>query len=389
MRQSILLPALAGLAFAAPRPQGIDFSAIDSAPVAALVGPPATVASQNPTTIYNALAAASSVAAAVSTAPVASIVATTKRRRQIDVNAACAPQPDGYGPAVRNPDTDSAFLAYQPFATTAKSAAAPFPYSTSFQNLQGSSQMNTYMGLYTLKSYDVAQCTAYCDAAAGCLGVNIYFERDPTINPAAACPNPASFTNIKCTLWGSAVTAASATNMGQWRGPNDANGQAFHVVIAGSNGYSKPQPPPSQTGYTGPTALPGAIDVTTMTVNGKQKNVYIGAKYFNQPYDASVCASLCSATTADNKATAQKKYMPGSPSGEHDGTYQACNFYDAYLLSSNGVPQGLYCALYTDPIPASYATMTQVKNNKGDTYTVSNSYSYSLTAQDRGTVATS
>ena len=80
------------------------------------------------TLTYNTVAAASSAAAAIATAP-----ATPNRRdfeerdivddiiesrdlidlesRQIDVNAPCAPQPDGYGPVTNHPDTAAAFLA--------------------------------------------------------------------------------------------------------------------------------------------------------------------------------------------------------------------------------------------------------------------------------------
>ena len=89
--------------------------------------------------------------------------------------------------------------------------------------------MNTYLGLYTLQSYDTIKCQELCDSATACYGINIYFERDPSVNPAAGCDNPASITNIKCTLWGSQVSGDAATNTGQWR-------DSFHVVIAGSNG---------------------------------------------------------------------------------------------------------------------------------------------------------
>lgn len=54
-------------------------------------------------------------------------------------------------------------------------------------------------------------------------------ERDPKWDPTDACPNPASITNYKCTLWGSAVTEQTATNVGQWR-------NQFHVGVTGSNG---------------------------------------------------------------------------------------------------------------------------------------------------------
>lgn len=96
-------------------------------------------------------------------------------------------------------------------------------------NLQASSNADTYLGLYTLETYDTLKCSELCDAVDSCTAFNIYFERDPTVNPAAACPNPPSLTNIKCTLWGANVTTETANNFGQYR-------RDFHVVIAGSNG---------------------------------------------------------------------------------------------------------------------------------------------------------
>ena len=95
--------------------------------------------------------------------------------------------------------------------------------------MNGSTQQNTYMGLYTMQTFDTVKCQQYCDNAPSCYAINVYMERDPSVDPADTCPNPPSITNFKCTLWGSFVTADSATNTGQWR-------NQFHVVIAGSNG---------------------------------------------------------------------------------------------------------------------------------------------------------
>lgn len=85
------------------------------------------------------------------------------------------------------------------------------------------------MGLHTFDTYDPAACQALCDAADLCTAFNIYFERDPTVNPADNCRDPPSVTNIKCTLWGSRLTPETAVNAGQLR-------EDFHVVITGSNG---------------------------------------------------------------------------------------------------------------------------------------------------------
>lgn len=87
------------------------------------------------------------------------------------------------------------------------------------------------MGLYTLMSYNTTQCAGYCNSTTGCEAINIYFERDPVVNPGPNCPNPPASTNIKCTLWGSPVSAATATNEGQYR-------DQFEVVIAGSDGFN-------------------------------------------------------------------------------------------------------------------------------------------------------
>ena len=82
---------------------------------------------------------------------------------------------------------------------------------------------------YTLKSYNTIQCQQYCDSASGCTAFNVYFERDPSVDPGNGCDDPASTVNIKCVLWGLPITADTATNRGQWR-------DNFEVVIAGSNG---------------------------------------------------------------------------------------------------------------------------------------------------------
>lgn len=116
--------------------------------------------------------------------------------------------------------------------STARNAPTPQGYTLSFVDLDASSNAYSYMGLYTLKSYDTIKCQELCDAADLCTAFNIYMERDPTVKPADECPNPPSFTNIKCTLWGSGVTPETAKNKGQYR-------RDFHVVITASNGETQ------------------------------------------------------------------------------------------------------------------------------------------------------
>ncbi|KAL8735393.1 MAG: hypothetical protein Q9166_000938 [cf. Caloplaca sp. 2 TL-2023] len=354
MRSTCLVAALAGLAYAAPKPspQFINFDEIDSAEVPSITGPAPESVSEPVTYSENA-------AKADAAAEVTEDLSSPSKRSLVarGVNDPCSPQPNGFGPKPET-DSDTAFLAFQTFADTANNAPTPQGYQLSFANKQASVQANSYMGLYTFKTYDTIKCQQLCDAANLCTAFNIYFERDPTLAPAEACPNPAAFTNIKCTLWGSGVTPESAKNKGQYR-------RDFHVVIAGSNGYTKNNPPDAQPGFTGPTQFGGAINAP---------NSYIGQKYFPGVYDAGQCAGACQANTAYNKRHPRA-----------DGTYDACNFYNVYLLSKNNVPEGTYCSLYTKPWEKKYST-NYGQYRGSDYYSVSSSYGYTLAPQDAGHV---
>jgi hypothetical protein len=61
------------------------------------------------------------------------------------------------------------------------------------------------------------------------------------------------------------------------------------------------------------------------------------------------------------------------------GTQPACTFFDAFVISKNGVPQGLYCTFYNTTYGPEDATNYGQTNNNGDRYTVSESYAYTLT----------
>jgi hypothetical protein len=95
----------------------------------------------------------------------------------------------------------------------------PAGYTLAFQDLQASSQIRRYLGYVNLDSYDVDECAAYCNRKDNCVAFNIYYERDPTVDPnEALCPNPPSLTNIKCVRWGLPVSEDTAKNIGQRRG---------------------------------------------------------------------------------------------------------------------------------------------------------------------------
>lgn len=115
--------------------------------------------------------------------------------------------------------------------SAARAAGTPSGYKQEFVDADGSTQQIGYLTYKNIDdgTYNVQQCADFCDSEKFCLGFNIYYERDPSINPAAACPDPAPITNVKCSIYGYPVAKGSATNNGQWR-------QDFHVVIAGSNG---------------------------------------------------------------------------------------------------------------------------------------------------------
>ncbi|KAL8720270.1 MAG: hypothetical protein Q9225_002838 [Loekoesia sp. 1 TL-2023] len=282
MRSACILSALVAIAGAAPAPspQLIDLAAIDAAPDPVLVSAPLDVVSDTP----------------------------SKKRDVIPVkrDGNCAVQPAGSGP-VPTPDTAEAFSANQDLQAIATNAPTPDGYSQAFSNKDGSLSASKYMGLHTLKSFDTLGCASLCDQANDCEAFNMYIERDPSVDPNANdCPNPPSTTNYKCTLWGAPVVAEEATNRGQWR-------DSFHVVITGSNGYNKASPPDPIDGFTGPTALGGAINAPLD--NGK--NTYLGYKYYpfsqSQGYTPSSCAAACNAQTAYN-----------SRHPNADGTYAKC-----------------------------------------------------------------
>ena len=65
--------------------------------------------------------------------------------------------------------------------------------------------------------------------------VNIYVQRDPSVSPGPACPNPIAVFNVICALYSEPIPSSACTNVGQYIGPEDTNGDAFRVAIRGSN----------------------------------------------------------------------------------------------------------------------------------------------------------
>ncbi|KAI9641482.1 hypothetical protein NHQ30_010290 [Ciborinia camelliae] len=387
---TVLIAGFAALVAAIPAPQNIDFNQVNAAAPPAYKGPDYSATKQTITVNNDAgYAKATALATAKATAlqnnkrgggygaakPTTSACTTSAAQATSAPAApaapaapsvACAVQPDGYGPKVQ-PDTTDAFLAYPEFASESKNCVTPSGYEQTFVDLNAAVSANTYLGLTTFTSYDVAQCGKLCDNTNLCTGFNIYVERDPSVDPGDDCPNPASITNYKCTLWGSGVDKASATNQGQWR-------DQFQVVITGSNGYSKTVSP-SQPGYS-----QSGWDTPKQCGDGGHKahshpNTCLGQSFFPGPYNPGVCATYAKAQNAKNLSLVSW-WMQMVYQFLNYAPYK-CKFFNAYLLSKDGQPQGTYCSLFAQsysPSQATYSPGVQA----GSTWSISQSFSFDI-----------
>jgi len=354
MRYAFAASAILGAVAAAPQLINID-AALD-VPTPTVLGPELAAATPNAIS-YNPVVASASAAAVIQT-------------EGVNKRDGCAVQPGGAGPL---PGSGSVADYTDPngiLRQNAQGAATPAGYTQSFKDKTGSSQQIGYLTYKNIDSgkYDVQACADFCDSEKYCLGFNIYYERDPSMDPAAACPNPVPITNVKCSIYGYNVAEKAATNQGQWRGPQDANGESFNVVIVGSNGYSKNSKSlPKLADFNDGVALPAAINAP---LDGGH-DTYAGMKLFNNnPYDPSLCAAACESQTAYNKKYPAK-----------DGSYKTCNFFTSYVLTQNDIPLGTYCAFYTRSWDPSYATNTGYYYGQ-DVYKVVYADSYALTTVD-------
>ncbi|PNS16124.1 hypothetical protein CAC42_4525 [Sphaceloma murrayae] len=348
--------AIAGLvasvsAAPAPVPQDIDFDLVYALPnpsSSVALGVTAQVVTYDPTSVVK------DAIPQITQDPHNDEPSAAVRKR-----AACKAQPAGAKGAPTVADDPASFKNSTALADAALKAVTPAGYTQTFKNLQASNNAYGYMGYSTLDSYDTQTCANRCSKINGCMSFNIYFERDPSVEPASACPNPPSVTMIKCVYWGGPVTTDNANNNGQWR-------NKFQVVIAGSNGYQNNSivTPP---GYNDPTYLNNAAINAPLDSFGFDS--YMGVALFNSgPFDIKLCADACSLKSQYNRD------HPAS-----DGTpVTTCQFFNTYILyinqSSNA--QGQYCAMYSQSWPEKYAV------NKGQTrgydkFLIQNSYSVS------------
>lgn len=136
-------------------------------------------------------------------------------------------------------------------------------------------------------------------------------------------------------------------------------------------GYTKPASAKPINKFTGPVALPGAINEPSGAKSYIRTQTFKTSGYFMPE----LCASGCETMTAYN-----------SRHRKPDGTYVPCNFFNAYVLTTNGVGEATVCAYYTKEWSSEYAV------NKGqwrgaDFYGVTNSFSYALATPDLGGTA--
>lgn len=356
MAGAVALPA------AAPDLDADFLAAILAAPTPKTLGPEpdvysSTVVSYNPTTVTAV------VQSTITPDPTADAV----KKRSVSPADKCAsngwdccPLPTG---TLAVPDTAAAFTTYAAYASLATGASTPSNYQQAFSNLNGATQQVGYRGVFTLDSYDPSVCAAKCDADSDCQAFNIYIERDPVLRPDYdVCQNPDATANIKCTLYGYPVHAETATNAGQYQGQ-------FQILVAASNGYNKPYTAPTLDNFNAPVGpLNGAIE---------DSHYYLYELYNDGPFSPASCAKGCQANTAWNKAHAN-----------NDGTYTACNFFNAYILYRDNNPVGTVCSYYSADIADPASKATNVGQYQGDVHvTVGESYTYTLTTQDNGGVS--
>lgn len=149
--------------------------------------------------------------------------------------------------------------------------------------------------------------------------------------------------------------------------------EQFHVVITGSNGYSR-------SSFAVPSPVTGfqlAQNLSGKAITAAAKSTFLGSEYFVGPYDASICGDYARAQTQANKADAQSK-------GLH--SYQPCNLFNAYYVYKNKYAQGTYCQLFNANIDGVKASGYADTTYNGDVYSVGASYTWSLSPQDAGTL---
>jgi hypothetical protein len=290
-------------------------------------------------------------------------------RRGLEARTACDPQATIANYYSVNVDSYSAFKADPTISSVAVAAPTPSGYTQNFQNLGGASNALGYLGYAVVNKgktgYDVNWCANKCNAIAGCSSFNIYFERAPTQEPGGTCRNPTAFANIKCSFWGSGLTAdTTKQNQGQYQAD-------FQVAIAGSNGYTSWKLGGAIPDYGTPQSLnTSAMNAPLNDCAGTY--TYLGYKLFQDgPYNPLLCAAACDTQTQYNLANPPKTGKPVK-----------CAAFGSYILTmtnkTGSYQQGQMCTLYTsfwDKVNAK--NVVSYDDRIGAKYTYSYSFFYS------------
>nr|POF02218.1 hypothetical protein CFP56_65483 [Quercus suber] len=289
-------------------------------------------------------------------------------KRDLDRRTACAPQATISNYYKVNVDSYSSFKADSTIASVALAAPTPSGYFANFKNAVGANSAYSYLGYAIVNGgktgYDTAWCANKCNAISGCVSFNIYFERDPIVEPGSGCTNPAAFANIKCSFWGAGLDKSTATNYGQYQAQ-------FQVGIAGSNAYTSYKLGGPIDGWSSPLSL------NTSAMNAPLRDcadtwTYMGYKIFQAgPFNPLLCSAACDSQTAYNLAN------PPST-----GKAPKCAAFGTYILTltnkTSSYQQGQMCTLYTSAWDKQYAVNNVAYDDSiGAKYTYSYSFFYS------------
>ncbi|KAI5197108.1 hypothetical protein E4T39_07471 [Aureobasidium subglaciale] len=355
MRYSALIAGLATLAIANPTPQDFDFPEdVDTAPAISV-----PIGSGTQIVPLDITAAVKEIVADILADPSSDIPAeapnaiskrTPKRARGLQARGTCNAQPVGSGPPVY-PDTAGAFVTSDALAAIAKTASTPYGYYEAFENLQGSVSAAGYRGYKTYTSYDVNKAAADCKAIKGCKAFNIFFERDPSIDPCSTNKDPPSTNVIKASFWSIPLCAKDATNKGQYR-------EKFQVVIAGSNAYNMIDCAPEVDGwkkeqYDGCTINADA----TLCTYGGQPDSYLGNSQSTGDFIPEACQAACDA---------RARTSPLTP----------CNFVTSWAYLLDGQYQYQVCAFYQRYWDNTYCDNRGQVTGSGQVASIGPSYSY-------------
>ncbi|KAF2632924.1 hypothetical protein BU25DRAFT_444923 [Macroventuria anomochaeta] len=178
----------------------------------------------------------------------------------------CRPLRRGVAPTP-TPNTPEAFASFNYYDVVANSTVAEHPGNYENFLVAGNAALHdddAYVAYKELKGYDVGACARECDLTGGCASFNIYFQRHPSLAPGPACPNPEANIVVRCALFNAPMSAAQATNHGQQRGPADAEGDRFEVLMRGSNAYNRLISPNKRVTVTATTTVSATKTVTNV-----------------------------------------------------------------------------------------------------------------------------